>query len=111
MRVRAVPFCDLGSSELARWHALQAAAPSVQTPFFAPAFATFVSRERRDVRIAVIEDGGKIQGFCAVHKLSPFTAIPLGAPLSLYHGLIADPDLDVSIGELCESLGVGRLDF
>lgn len=54
---------ELGAAEVARWTELQAADPDVRHPFLSAAFARAADRARPDVRVAVVEDGGRLIGF------------------------------------------------
>jgi CelD/BcsL family acetyltransferase involved in cellulose biosynthesis len=111
MRINCVHPSDFGASEWAQWQALRAANAAYASPYHSPGFIKAVGAARADTRVAVIEDGGQVQGFLPVHRPSPFAAMALGAPISDYQGLICAPGLDLTPTALCTGLKVGRLDF
>lgn len=110
MRIETVHPSEFGTPEWARWESLRASEPALASPYYAARWAQIVGAARADARVCVIEDGGRIEGFFAAQKLSAFTAMPLGAPLSDYQGIVGLGG-DVTAGELCRALGVGRIDF
>jgi CelD/BcsL family acetyltransferase involved in cellulose biosynthesis len=111
MRIEIVRPRDLGAAETSRWLALQASNPDAASPFLSPCWARTIDSVRPDVRVAVIEDGGKIAAFFPVQRTSSFTAMGCGAPLCDYQGVIAASDFKVSPIALARALKVGRLDF
>ena len=60
-------------------------------------------------RVAIIEDGGR-EGYFAA-RTGGLTAMPAGAPMCDYQGVVADPELVVDPKALVAALGVRRLDF
>jgi CelD/BcsL family acetyltransferase involved in cellulose biosynthesis len=111
LRIETAQIQDLGAGELATWRALQLAADSTCDPFFAPEWAQIIAAERRDARVAVLEDGGRVVGFLPIQRGSAFTAMGLGAPICDYDGLIASPNADIDLSALPRALKVDRIDF
>lgn len=111
MRIQVVHPREVTGSHAEAWADLRQRSASLANPYFSLGFQKAVGSVRDDARVAVIEDGGKPVGFLGVQGRSRFSALPIGAPLSDYQGLIADPNLMPPIGALCRALGVGRLDF
>lgn len=113
MRIEAVRVDELGVTEIARWRGLQRSHPSLANPHFSPDYAQIMARVRPDARVAVLEDCRGIQGFFAVQQQSQFgsAAMPLGAPVGDYQGIVGSDSVDVSVADLCKALRVGRLDY
>lgn len=113
MRIEAVPVRELGAVEIARWRSLQRSCPALSNPHFSPDYALLMARVRPDARVAVLEDSGGLQGFFAVQRQRPASsaAMPLGAPVGDYQGIVGAPELEVSLPDLCKALKIGRLDF
>jgi CelD/BcsL family acetyltransferase involved in cellulose biosynthesis len=104
---------DLTDGQIARWMGMQARAPALQNPFFAPQWAQAVERAQArgdgdpGVRVAVLGDD---EGFFAARR-GAFTALPAGAPMADYQGVVGAADLDFDPKALVKALGVSRLDF
>jgi len=84
---------DLTSRDFAAWTALRETAEVFQSPLLSPDFASAVGRVRPDAAIAVIRRDGRAVGFLPHHRRPGGLARPIGAPLSDYHALIAEPGL------------------
>ncbi len=84
---------DLGPRDLAAWAALRDSAEAFQSPLLGPDFARAVGRVRSDAAVAVIRRDGRAIGFLPHHRRPGGLARPIGAPLSDYHALIAEPGL------------------
>jgi len=109
----------LSPEDRARWSALQASDPVLDTPFLSPGWALAVERAQADgrdagpsrgVRVAVLREGGEARGFFPV-RVAGQVAMPAGAPMNDYQGLVAEPGLKVDPKALISALGVQRLDF
>ena len=118
LQIEVVRPQDLTPARLARWSELQGQQDiTYDSPFLSPHWARAVERaqargatEARGVRVAVARQGSEDLGFMAVH-VGGATALPVGAPLCDYQGLVAAPGLEVSAREIVAALGVQRLDF
>lgn len=108
MRLETIHPKELGSETLAQWRALQHASINLQSPYLTPDWAQLVGAARDDVRVCIIDDGA---GFFAAQRLSRFTAMGAGAPVSDYNAIVANADLRVDAGALCKALKVGRIDL
>jgi len=99
---------------LARWRELQKLDPAWDSPFLSPHWPRAVERaqEGPDVglRVLIITEMGRPAGFLAVRK-GPYTALPAGAPMADYQGLVADPAVTIQPERLVRAAGVQRLDF
>jgi CelD/BcsL family acetyltransferase involved in cellulose biosynthesis len=96
------------------WAAIQDAEPSLDSPFLSPGWALAVERaqvlDRGDVLVAVLRDGGAARGFLSA-RVTGFTAMAAGAPMSDYQALVADRGAALNPRELIAALGVHRFDF
>ncbi len=90
MNISLIAASELDASLQAVWRALQARNPALRSPYFAPEFTLAVAAVRRDVRIAVLEDGGAVVGFFP-HQARWRIGLPVGAPLSDHHGVVCAP--------------------
>jgi CelD/BcsL family acetyltransferase involved in cellulose biosynthesis len=109
----------LSPEDTARWRALQAADPGLDSPFLSPDWALAVERAqegdsdpdpRRGVRVAILRQNGEARGFFAA-RVGRATAMPVGAPMNDYQGLVAGPGVGLDPRRLLDALGVSRLDF
>jgi len=104
----------LCADDLARWAALQAANPALDSPFLSPGWALAVERAqvdlRGDVKVAVVREGGVAKAFFAVRVVGG-TAMPAGAPMCDYQAIVAEPGFEIDARCLLRALAVHRLDF
>jgi len=109
----------LAQEDLTRWSALQAGDPMFDAPFLSPGWALAVERAQqgccdadpaRGVRVAVMREGGEAKGFFPARIAGP-VAMPAGAPMNDYQGLVGAPDCALDPKALIAALGVQRLDF
>lgn len=116
MRIDVVRPWELSPAAMGRWSALQAADPALESPFLSPWWPRAVARAQgpggadRGARVAVLGGVDDPRGFLAA-RVGPFTAMPVGAPMCDYQGLVAEPGLEVDPRALVSALGVGRFDF
>lgn len=105
---------DLTPASLERWAQLQAADIVLDSPFLAPQWARAVEcvqgEGARSVRVAVLKEAGREVGFFPA-RTGSFTAMPAGAPMCDYQGLVAEPGVRLDPKLLVQALGVHRLDF
>lgn len=119
MEIDVVRPLDLTASTLDAWSALQTSDPALDSPFFSPHWARAVARAQdggpegphgHSIKVVRITDHGRPVGFMAV-RADPFTAIPAGAPMCDYQGLVAEPGVSIDPRHMVRALGVGRFDF
>lgn len=114
MEIEVLRPQDLSSASVARWSELQAGDIALDSPFLSPEWARAVERVQgegaRNVRVAVLKQDGREIGFFPA-RVGAYTAMPVGAPMCDYQGLIAEPGVQVDAKRLVEALGVHRLDF
>ncbi|MDF5757261.1 GNAT family N-acetyltransferase [Spongiactinospora sp. TRM90649] len=102
---------DLGPSEVARWRELQQADPSLDNAFLSVEFAQAMGRLQEYVRVAVIEQDGRIVGFFPFERHGFGIGKPLGGFLTTCHGLISVPELKLDARELLRACRLSVLDF
>lgn len=105
---------DVTADRVAHWQALQGADITLDSPFLSPGWARAVDQAQgagtRNVRVAVIRQDGRDLGYFPV-RIGPVTAMPAGAPMCDYQGLVAEPGVEISPRDLVRALGVQRYDF
>lgn len=111
MNITVVRPGDLGEPERFRWRELQKADPSLDNPFLSVEFAVAMDRLRDYVRVAVIQDGGKIAGFFPYERHSFGIGKPLGGFLTTCHGLIAEQGLKLDAKALLRACKLTVFDF
>ncbi|MFI7701643.1 GNAT family N-acetyltransferase [Nonomuraea sp. NPDC049480] len=83
--LRVKPFDALTAAELDAWHALRAANPALDSPYFHPGFAAAVHAGGRDVHVAV----GAGNGVFLPHHREGRLLRPVGWPGADFQGPIA----------------------
>jgi CelD/BcsL family acetyltransferase involved in cellulose biosynthesis len=113
MKIDVVRPRDLTGEDIAAWVRLQGDGV-LRSPFLTPYWVQAVERaggpDATGARVAILRDAGAAVGFLPVRK-GRFTALPLGAPLSDYQGLVAAADIAIDPRQLTNALGVQRIDF
>jgi CelD/BcsL family acetyltransferase involved in cellulose biosynthesis len=113
MKIDVLAPKELSSGEIAAWTRLQADG-ALSTPFLSPRWIETLARaegpDRRHLKVAVLREGSETVGFLPA-RCARFTAMPAGAPLSDYQGLVAEPWVRLDPRELVQAFGVARLDF
>jgi CelD/BcsL family acetyltransferase involved in cellulose biosynthesis len=109
--IEALRPSELSPEQIARWIALQT--PGLDSPFLSPHWAIAVERAQQggpqQTRAAIIREGER-EGYFAA-RVGAATAMPAGAPMCDYQGVVAHPELAVDPKALVAALGVRRLDF
>src|SRR5580704_16344838 len=104
----------LSDADIAAWRAIQAADPSLDSPFLSPDWAQAVERvqagRRGAIQVAVLREADKVVGFLPARVVGA-VAMPVGAPMCDYQGLVAAPGVHIEPKRLVEAFGVQRLDF
>lgn len=113
MTIDLVRPLDLTQDDIAAWTRLQGEGP-LASPFLSPHWARAVARvkgpDAERARVAIVREGGEAKGFMAA-RVGRVTAIPVGAPMCDYQGLVAANDLAVEPRRLVTAMGVQRMDF
>lgn len=93
--VEAMEVSQLGAAELELWRAFRAADPALASPYFDPRFVQIAADIAPGARVAVVREGGAVRGFLPFQQRGGLLQ-PLAAPLSDFHGLVAEPGLNVA---------------
>lgn len=113
MKIDVIRPCELSRQQVDAWSQFQRRDPLLHNPFLSPQWAQAVERAQMrrvadpGVRVAVF---GENEGFLAVRR-GAFIAIPAGAPMVDYQGVVGRPGLSFDPKTLVRALGVSRLDF
>ncbi|MDO8910640.1 MAG: GNAT family N-acetyltransferase [Phenylobacterium sp.] len=99
---------DLPETDISTWRMLCASRPEFANPLMGPDFALAVGKVRPDARVTVWRWPGRTAGFLAYHRRPGSYARPIGAPLSDYHGLVAEQGLDADEAMAVAGLSVYR---
>nr|WP_232792835.1 GNAT family N-acetyltransferase [Caulobacter hibisci] len=98
----------MGAPERALWNALRDADPLLASPYFDLRYIETAADCAPGARIAVLERGARIVGFLPFQRRGSVLQ-PLGAPLSDFHGLVAEPG--VELAQVLALLGAERMRF
>ncbi|HKY23630.1 MAG TPA: GNAT family N-acetyltransferase [Gaiella sp.] len=90
MRVEVVSSDAIGQSEIDRWGEIQQQ-PVYRSPFFRPEFTLAVGAMRK-VRVAIVEDAGRVVGFFPFESRSPRAGRAVAWHGSDYHGPVLAED-------------------
>ena len=94
-----------------RWSEIQAAEPTLDSPYFRPEFTQAVAKVRRDVEVAVIFEGNDAIGFFPFQRGPLNIGKPVGGKLSDYHGVIARSGTQIDAAELLRACRLAGWDF
>lgn len=103
MNIRPVTFDRLTSSEIAAWSDIQRSNPMLASPYFRPEFVQAVAAVRRNVEVAVLEQGGRPVGFFPYERTLCNGGRPVAGRLSDFQAVIAPADLAWDPRELLRS--------
>jgi len=110
---------ELSASDIDAWSERLSGQAAWDSPFLAPGWARAVERAqtgyaqtegRGGARVAMITGADGARGYFSFRQRGA-TAMPAGAPMCDYQGLVADLGLQVEGRQLVEGLGVDRIDF
>ena len=106
MKVSMLRPEELSEADLARWSEIRGTIPELASPFFTSRYTVAVSSVRSDVRVALLEDGGRIVGFFP-HQRGPLQAgRPVGGLLCDFQGLVAEREIVCDARELLRQAGL-----
>lgn len=91
---------DLDPALIEAWRSIQSASRVFPSPYFCPEFTQLAAGVRSDVRIAVIENGGRAVGFLPYQRSRWGIGRPVGGALSDYHGVVVRPEAEWSLDAL-----------
>jgi CelD/BcsL family acetyltransferase involved in cellulose biosynthesis len=89
--MRMVRFDALTQGELDSWHALRAANPRLDSPYFHPDFARSVHESGRHVYVLIGHQGGDVSSLLACHRDGSLLR-PVGWPGADFQGPVQGPD-------------------
>ena len=114
MEIQVLRPGEISAPRLARWAELQAADIVLDSPFLSPGWARAVERAQgssaHDFRVAVVQDSGRDVAFLPL-RTGALTAMPVGAPMCDYQGLVAEAGFEIDPKALIRAAGVQRYDF
>jgi CelD/BcsL family acetyltransferase involved in cellulose biosynthesis len=111
MRVDLIHPGDLGPAEIASWHEMQRATPSLAHPFLSPEFAIAAGRFRPESRVAVLADGCGRSGFFPFEKRRFGVGVPISGWLSACQGTVHEPGAQWDVNELLRGCGLSAWQF
>lgn len=111
MRIAVASAGELQREDLDCWRRIQSSDRVLGSPFLSPEFALAATAEGRDVRVAVMEDGGEVVGFFPHERGRLGIGGPAGGQLSHGHGVVASAGLEWSPTDLLRICGLVRWDF
>lgn len=111
MDIRVFLVSDLTPAHWARWEEIRGQAPELDSPYFCPDYLRALAAFRDDVRVAVLESGGEIEGFFPHQRRAFGLGSPPGGRLSDFHGLVASRELEVDVPALLRACRLSTFDF
>ncbi len=113
MEIEVVSAAGLSVADRLAWSRLQDET-GLKSPFLSPhwlqACAAAGGPDARQAKVAILRDRGDPVGFLPA-RVSRVTAMPVGAPMSDYQGVVAHQGVSVCPQSIIKALGVRRLDF
>ena len=106
MKITVIPGRQLTPEHVQAWSALQATVPALSSPFLCPEFTVAVAAVRDDVRVGILEQGGRMVGFFPHQRRRWFVGEPVGGWLNDLQGVIAQPDAEWDAGALIRGCGL-----
>lgn len=91
MKVSVIDGRDLGAGEIRRWREIQGSDENFASPYLTPQYVTAVASVRPGIRVAVMQDGNRVEGFFAYQDVTPGVAEAVGDKISDCHAVIARP--------------------
>jgi CelD/BcsL family acetyltransferase involved in cellulose biosynthesis len=111
VRVSLIHPSELGESEIAAWHSMQRATPSLDNPYLSPEFSMAVGRFRPDARVAILTEGQSITGFFPFEKRRLGIGVPICGWINPCHGMIHALGADWDARELLHGCGLSAWRF
>lgn len=111
IRYHVVPMNDIAANELSAWSNIQQQVEWLDSPYFRPEYSQAVAAIRDDVYVCVIEDGNNPVGFFPFQRTSLGMGVPVGGPLSDFHGVISTADAGWNVRDLLRACRLSSWDF
>jgi CelD/BcsL family acetyltransferase involved in cellulose biosynthesis len=109
--VIVLPARDLSTALAERWSELQLCDSALASPFFRPEFTMAVGAVRNDAFFAVLEEGNTPRGFLPFQRQRRGIGKPIGAFMSDYQGVVAEPGLSWEPLRVVNSCGLRAWNF
>lgn len=93
------------------WRTIQNSNPNLGSPYFSPEFTNAAAASRNDTEVVIAFHGDTPVAFLPFHRVSPYSAFPIGGAINDYHGVISPPTLTGCLERLVEAAGLKRFDF
>jgi CelD/BcsL family acetyltransferase involved in cellulose biosynthesis len=100
----------LSPEDVALWTQFLGKRPDLASPYFDPRYVQAVGARVPHAGVARLWRDGHIAGYFP-YQLRAGALQPLGAPLTDYHGVVGEPDLQVDFNGLLRATGAKRLEF
>ena len=97
---RVVAPGELDGTLTRAWQMLQAGSAAFSSPYFCPQFTRLVGEVRDDVRVALVEDDGRVVAFFPYQRSKLGFGRPVAGSLSDYHGVVALPGSEWRVPDL-----------
>lgn len=107
MTIETLRVSDLGVPERARWDSLRRANPALGSPYFDLRYIDVAGAVAPGARIAILRRDGQTVGFLPYQRRGGLLQ-PLGAPMSDFHGLIAEVGAGLDLSALLREIGAER---
>ena len=92
MSIEIIAPQDLSPQDIAAWEALQASDPAFASPFLSPqwplALAAVDGPDAEGLKIVIQRENGRPRAFMPLRRRR-FTAMPAGAPMCDYQGVVS----------------------
>jgi CelD/BcsL family acetyltransferase involved in cellulose biosynthesis len=100
VQVSLIHPSELGESEIAAWHSMQRATPSLDNPYLSPEFAMAVGRFRPGARVAILSEGQSVTGFFPFERRRLGIGVPICGWLTPCQGVVHAPGAEWDPREL-----------
>lgn len=111
MKVYAIKGDELTPDHRRVWSELQRGEPPIDNPFLHPDFTSAVAAVRRDVEVAVLEDGGDYLGFLPFQRELRSIGRPVASRISELHGIVVRPQTPWSVDDVLRGCGLSMWHF
>ena len=110
VRAKVLDPRDLSEAQLSEWRSFQDSSPALASPYLTPEFVRAASEVRRDISVAVYEEGRRTAGFFPFQRRGR-VAKPVGGPLSDCQAVIAAPGWQWDPKGLVRAAGLSVYEF
>lgn len=110
MQVETIRTSEMTGALRGAWTAFRNADPNLASPYFDLRYLLAAGEIAPGAALAVLRRQGRVIGFLPIQRRRG-TLQPLGAPLSDYHGLVAEPGAGIDLAAVIAALGARRFRF